>query len=62
MAITADYHMHSSYSGDSDTPMEQMVQQAIKAGLQQICFTEHQDFDYPESEGISSDVPCAVLR
>lgn len=55
MAITADYHMHSSYSGDSDTPMEQMVQQAIKAGLQQICFTEHQDFDYPESEGIPSD-------
>lgn len=55
MAITADYHMHSSFSGDSDTPMEQMIQQAVKAGLQQICFTEHQDFDYPQVHGITAD-------
>ncbi len=49
MAITADYHMHSSFSGDSDTPMEQMIEQAIAAGMKRICFTEHQDFDYPAS-------------
>ena len=45
MALTADFHMHSSYSGDSDTPMEQMAAQAVKAGLTQICFTEHMDYD-----------------
>lgn len=52
MALTTDFHMHSSYSGDSDTPMEQMASQALKAGLTQICFTEHMDYDYPTNEEI----------
>lgn len=47
MPITADYHVHSYFSGDSDTPMEQMIQSAIARGLKHICFTEHQDFDFP---------------
>ena len=47
MPITADYHVHSYFSGDSDTPMEQMIQTAISKGLKHICFTEHQDFDFP---------------
>ena len=55
MPITADFHMHTSYSGDSDTPMEQMIQQAVAAGMKQICFTEHQDFDYPPSDEIPAD-------
>jgi len=50
MPITADYHLHSSFSGDSDTPMEEMILQGIRTGLKQMCFTEHQDFDYPVSE------------
>ncbi len=49
MPITADYHMHSSFSGDSEAPMEQMVRAAIGKGLHAICFTEHQDLDYPGS-------------
>lgn len=48
--LTADYHLHSSFSGDSDTPMEQMILQGIRLGLTDMCFTEHQDFDYPISE------------
>lgn len=55
MPITADFHMHSSYSGDSDTPMEQMIEQAISVGMKQICFTEHQDYDYPPSDEIPAD-------
>lgn len=55
MPITADFHMHSSYSGDSNTPMEQMIQQAIRSGMSRICFTEHQDFDYPGSDEIPAD-------
>lgn len=50
MPIKADYHLHSSFSGDSDTPMEEMVRQGIKMGLSYMCFTEHNDFDYPASE------------
>ena len=50
MAIKTDFHLHSSFSGDSDTPMEEMVQKAISLGLTHICFTEHQDLDYIYAE------------
>lgn len=52
MPITADFHMHSSFSGDSDTPMEDMILKAIDLGLTHICFTEHNDFDFPVCEEI----------
>ena len=48
--ITADYHLHSSFSGDSKAPMENMIQAAIKKGMTHICFTEHMDMDYPVSD------------
>lgn len=50
MPVTADYHMHSSFSGDSRSPMEEMILAAINKGLSRICFTEHQDFDYPVTD------------
>lgn len=45
--IISDIHMHSSFSTDSETPMESMIQGAIKKGLKTICFTEHLDYEYP---------------
>ena len=50
--ITADCHLHSSFSGDSDTPMEEMVLQGIAQGLDTMCFTEHNDFEYPDAEDL----------
>ena len=50
MALTADFHLHSSFSGDSDAPMEKMIQKAISLGLTHMCFTEHYDPDYVYSE------------
>ena len=50
MAITADFHLHSSFSGDSDTPMEEMILKGIELGLTEMCFTEHNDFDYPVND------------
>jgi histidinol-phosphatase (PHP family) len=55
MPIKADYHMHSAFSGDSKTPMEDMVTKSIELGLTHICMTEHYDPDYiytPEEEGM----------
>lgn len=46
MAITADYHLHSSFSGDANTPIEEMVLKGISLGLTTMCFTEHMDMDY----------------
>ncbi len=43
-----DYHLHSNFSADCDTPMEETIEQAIKAGLKEICFTEHIDYEYPD--------------
>ncbi len=51
MAILADYHLHTSHSTDSQEPMENMILRAINLGLNQICFTEHMDMDYPREEG-----------
>ncbi len=50
MSITADFHMHSAFSGDAEVPMEAMIQKAIDLGLTHMCFTEHNDFDFPISE------------
>ncbi len=50
MPIRSDYHVHSSFSGDSDAPMEAMIHKAAGLGLEQLCFTEHMDFEYPISE------------
>jgi histidinol-phosphatase (PHP family) len=48
MLIRYDSHLHSDFSGDSDTPSEQMVERAIELGLSGICFTEHHDPDHPD--------------
>ena len=55
--ILWDCHMHSSFSADSDTPMEEMIQTAADQGLTGICFTEHLDPDYPGNSGKSGLFP-----
>lgn len=47
MSIRYDYHMHSSFSTDSDAPADKMVRKALDLGLNGICFTDHMDLDYP---------------
>ncbi len=49
--MLADYHLHTWYSDDSDYPMEQLVRDAIAAGLAEICVTDHVDY------GIKADWP-----
>lgn len=45
-----DYHMHSEFSADCDTPMERTIEKAIELGLKEICFTDHMDYDYPDKD------------
>lgn len=45
--MTADYHLHSCFSGDSETPTEDTVKTGIQKGLELLCMTEHLDLDYP---------------
>ena len=37
----ADYHTHSRVSPDAGTPMADMAEAAVAAGLDELCFTDH---------------------
>ena len=39
-----DYHIHCDYSDDSWYLMEDVIKDAIKLGLKEICFTDHVDY------------------
>ena len=42
--MRADYHVHTEFSDDSDYEMEEVVKDAIRIGLDEICFTDHVDY------------------
>lgn len=66
--IPADLHVHTSFSADSKTPMEEQVKAAIRAGLTVLCFTEHEDLDHPydntpeEERGDLFRIPLSAYR
>ena len=48
--ILADCHVHSCFSSDAETPVEQMIETAIAQGRKYFYLTDHHDFDYPVGE------------
>ena len=40
-----DYHIHSTFSPDGKSSMEEMILRAIDLNLKEICFTDHVDYD-----------------
>ena len=42
--MLADYHMHSAFSPDSALPLEELIETAIRKGLDEICITDHCDY------------------
>lgn len=40
----ADYHVHTDFSDDSEYKMDDVVKDAIRLGLEEICFTDHVDY------------------
>lgn len=61
--IYFDSHIHTSFSTDSKTPMEQMIQQGIKNKLSGITFTDHMDYGFPKKYSFdsSADAPPFLL-
>ena len=51
--IKTDCHMHTSFSSDSEEPMEMMIKGAINKGLDSLCFTEHMDLEFPKKYELS---------
>ena len=54
--MRADYHVHTEFSDDSDYAMENVIEDAITRGLDEICFTDHVDYgvkkDWDEPGGM----------
>lgn len=40
----SDFHIHTSFSGDSKTPPEEQIEAAISLGMDEICITDHHDY------------------
>ncbi len=49
--MLADYHVHTAFSDDSVYPMEEVVKDAIRLQLDEICFTDHVDYGIKEDWG-----------
>lgn len=50
--MLTDYHVHTEFSDDSVYPMEDVVRDAIRMNLDEICITDHVDY------GIKQDWDC----
>ena len=70
-----DFHMHSRVSFDAHDTGEAMAKAALAAGLKEICFTDHVDYDPLEKMGVMAfdtesynaeydhlDVPGLLIR
>ena len=55
-----DYHLHSTFSNDSEAALADICQQAVAMGLAEIAITDHVDLQYPvQPPGyIISDMDC----
>ncbi|MBE6053505.1 MAG: histidinol-phosphatase HisJ family protein [Clostridium sartagoforme] len=42
--MICDYHVHTNFSDDSSYIMEDVIIDAIKIGINEICFTDHVDY------------------
>lgn len=55
--MRADYHVHTDFSDDSSYPMEQVVQDAIAAGTDELCFTDHVDYGVKKDWAEVTEIP-----
>lgn len=45
--IFPDYHLHSSFSSDSEADISDIIDSAKAKGLSSLCITDHYDMDFP---------------
>ena len=42
--MLSDFHVHTSFSVDSQAPAREQIDAAIRLGMKEICITDHHDF------------------
>ena len=64
--MLVDYHVHTEFSDDSETSMKQMVEAAIRFGIEEICFTDHVDYgvkiDHVELRSENQNIDTRVMN
>ncbi|MGI6071072.1 MAG: histidinol-phosphatase HisJ family protein [Blautia sp.] len=58
----SDYHLHTSFSADSQASMEDMIRSGIEKGVSYLCFTEHMDIDFPKQYQMDFTVDMKAYR
>ena len=43
--MLCDFHLHTEFSGDSETPVRDQAERAAALGMNEICITDHHDYD-----------------
>lgn len=46
--MLADYHVHTAFSDDSVYPLEEVIRDALRMGMDEICITDHVDYGIKE--------------
>lgn len=58
MRLRVDSHIHTRFSADSEAPVHAQAEAALEKKLRHICFTDHIDYDYPDTEAhLEWDIP-----
>lgn len=53
----SDFHLHTHHSADSDELPENTIKKCIELGMDECCFTDHNDFNWPnKNENFDLDV------
>lgn len=52
-----DFHMHSTVSFDGHSAPEEMVKAAVAAGLREVCFTDHLDYELGADRSLLTFTP-----
>jgi len=54
-SILADYHIHTAFSDDSAYALEDVVKDAIRLNIDELCFTDHVDYGVKPEWGSKQD-------
>lgn len=61
--MICDSHLHTCFSGDSETPVKDQIEKAILLGMKELTITDHHDFDVDSGEidfnlDLERYIPC----
>lgn len=59
--MLCDCHLHTEFSGDSETPVRAQLEKAISLGMKTICITDHHDYSAPGSPPTGEDGTSFML-